>query len=161
MAHRSLMLAAAFGALSVGACNKTEARFAAVEFGKSKQAVQDAEKGMATALQAKDSAKLTSYYAADAVLAISGRPVAKGLDAIARINSADLEDPNFKFEFTNQQTDVADSGDLAFTQGRYKATWTNPKTNEPTTGTGTYVTVFRKQEDGSWKAIADISTPNG
>ena len=155
------MLIAALAALSLGACNKSEARFAAVNFGKMKQNVQETEKGMANALRAKDAAKLTTFYAPDAVLAVPGRPAAKGIDAIARVNSADLDDPNFKFEFTNQQTDVADSGDLAFTQGRYNATWTDPKTNKPTTGTGTYLTVFRKQEDGSWKAIADVSTPHG
>ena len=33
---------------------------------------------------------------------------------------------------------------------------TNPKTKKPVTDKGKYVTVYKKQADGSWKAVADI-----
>jgi ketosteroid isomerase-like protein len=44
---------------------------------------------------------------------------------------------------------------MVFTQGTYTMTMTNPKTKKPVTGKGKYLTVYRKQADGSWKAIAD------
>ena len=37
-------------------------------------------------------------------------------------------------------------------------TVTNPKTKKPVDDKGTYVTVFKKQADGNWKAIEDMST---
>jgi hypothetical protein len=36
-------------------------------------------------------------------------------------------------------------------------TMTNPKTKKPVTEKGKYVTVYKKQADGTWKAIEDIN----
>ena len=119
-------------------------------------AVTGAEADMLAAFKAKDAAKLTSHYATDAVLAIPGRTV-KGTDAITKANADDLKDPAFSLDFTNERTDS--SGDLAYTSGSYKVTYTDTKTKKVVNGQGTYVTVFKKQADGSWKAVADIATP--
>jgi hypothetical protein len=35
---------------------------------------------------------------------------------------------------------------------------TNPKTKKVLTGKGGYVTVYKKQADGGWKAIVDIDS---
>jgi ketosteroid isomerase-like protein len=53
---------------------------------------------------------------------------------------------------------VAGSGDLAYSRGTYTMTMTDPKTKKPVTDHGSYVTDYRKQPDGSWKAVADIVT---
>jgi hypothetical protein len=37
-------------------------------------------------------------------------------------------------------------------------TVTDPKTKKAITDKGTYVTGYRKQTDGSWKAVSDINT---
>jgi hypothetical protein len=37
-------------------------------------------------------------------------------------------------------------------------TVTDPATHKPITDHGNYVTTFRKQADGSWKAAADIAS---
>ena len=34
-------------------------------------------------------------------------------------------------------------------------TYTDSKSGKPVSGAGTYVTVFRKQSDGSWKVVFD------
>ena len=47
----------------------------------------------------------------------------------------------------------------ANTRGTYSLTFTNPKTKQPETQTGSYVTSFKKEADGSWKAEDDIVTP--
>lgn len=119
-------------------------------------AVKAAEQAMLKAFQAKDATALSSHYAPDAVVAVPGRTV-KGTEAIGKANAEDLADPAFKLDFTNERTDV--SGDLAYTTGNFRVTYTDSKTRQVTNGTGTYVTVFRKQADGSWKVVADIATP--
>ena len=124
----------------------------------SKDAVKQVESDWLAAYQAKDAAKLASFYAADAVFATPGRTV-KGSDAIRKAEDEDMKDPAFKLDFTNERTDVAASGDMAYTSGSYKVTYTVSTTKKVENGTGTYVTVFRKQTDGSWKAVADIATP--
>jgi ketosteroid isomerase-like protein len=37
-------------------------------------------------------------------------------------------------------------------------TMTNPKNKKPVEDKGSYLTVFKKQADGGWKAIEDINT---
>ncbi|MFD9669925.1 YybH family protein [Rhodococcus sp. NPDC059968] len=108
------------------------------------------------ALQAKDSAKVTSYYAPDAVLATPGRPAARGGEAVSKAIRTDSADPNFTISPSNEKTEVAGSGDLAYRRGTLTITYTNPQTNQAENAAATYLTVFRKQADGSWKVVEDF-----
>ncbi|MFC9766546.1 YybH family protein [Rhodococcus jostii] len=108
------------------------------------------------ALLAKDSAKVNSYYAPDAVIATSGRPAARGGEAVSRAIRNDVADPNFKMSLSNEKTEVAGSGDLAYRRGAFTITFTNPQTKQAENAAGTYLTVFRKQADGSWKVVEDF-----
>ena len=53
---------------------------------------------------------------------------------------------------------MSKGGDLGFTEGSYTMTMTSPATKKPMTDKGSYVTVYKKLADGSWKAISDIAT---
>ena len=108
------------------------------------------------AIEAKDSAKVNSYYAPDAVIATVGRPAAKDGRAVSRAIRDDIADTNFKMSLSNEKTEVAGSGDLAYRRGAFKITYTNPQTKQAENSTGTYLTVFRKQADGSWKVVEDF-----
>ena len=57
---------------------------------------------------------------------------------------------------SNEKTEVAGSGDLAYRRGSFTITFTNPQTNQPENGAGTYLTVFKKQADGNWKIVEDF-----
>ena len=124
-------------------------------------AVKKVEQDMLAAWKAKDSAKVASYYADDAVTAVPGMKPSKGHQAIAEGVAQDMKDPAFSLDFANDATDVASSGDLAYTRGTYRVGYTDPGTKKATIQTGNYVTVFRKQADGSWKAVADYATGDG
>jgi ketosteroid isomerase-like protein len=50
---------------------------------------------------------------------------------------------------------VASSGDLAYTEGDFLSQERTPEGKEASR-TGRYVTVWRKQLDGSWRAVLDI-----
>ena len=107
---------------------------------------------------AKDAAKLASHYADNAVLMIPGSPAVSGGDAI-RANATQMaSDPAMSLKFQASRTDVAKSGDLAYTQGTYTITMTDPQTKHIINDHGSYVTTYRKQADGSWKAVADIAS---
>ncbi|HEX6375454.1 MAG TPA: DUF4440 domain-containing protein [Allosphingosinicella sp.] len=121
--------------------------------------VKQTEAGMLAAFKAKDAARLSSYYAGDAILATPGRAAASGREAILKVSGDDVKDPAFALDFTNEKTDVAASGDLAWTRGSFRIAYTDPATKKVASGTGHYVTVFRKQDDGSWKAVADYAVP--
>jgi uncharacterized protein (TIGR02246 family) len=108
------------------------------------------------AIEAKDSTKVNSYYAPDAVIATAGRPAAKDGRAVSRAIRDDIADTNFKMSLSNEKTEVAGSGDLAYRRGAFKITFTNPQTKQAENAAGTYLTVFRKQADGSWKVVEDF-----
>ena len=107
---------------------------------------------------AKDADKITSYYADDAVLMVPGMDAMRGKEAIHTGIKQWLADPALTLTFEASKVEVAKSGDLGYTQGSYKMTMTDPATKKVANDHGSYVTTYRKQADGSWKASADIAT---
>jgi ketosteroid isomerase-like protein len=65
-----------------------------------------------------------------------------------------MSDPNFSISFLATKVEVSKSGDLAFTQGPYKMTFSDIRGNK-FDDDGKYLTVWRKLPDGTWKAIED------
>lgn len=47
---------------------------------------------------------------------------------------------------------IAKAGDMGYTYGTYKVT---DKVSDSLTGEGTYLTIWQKKEDGTWKALLD------
>ncbi len=68
-------------------------------------------------------------------------------------------DPSLKMEFASDSVRVAKSGELATTRGHFSTQVTDPTTKKVKTETGSYLTVWKKQEDGAWKAVEDFVTP--
>ena len=107
---------------------------------------------------AKDADKIAAHYSDDAVLMAPGMEPTNGKDAIHGALKQMVADNALALSFKASKVDVAKSGDLGYTQGSYKMTMTDPTTHKPVEDHGTYVTTYRKQADGSWKAVADIAT---
>jgi ketosteroid isomerase-like protein len=61
-------------------------------------------------------------------------------------------------KFHASKVEVAKSGNVAYTQGTYTVTLTDPQTRQLINDHRSYVTTYRKQPDGTWKAVADIVT---
>jgi uncharacterized protein (TIGR02246 family) len=106
---------------------------------------------------AKDVDKVMSHYTDDATLVVSGMPAMKGKDAVRGMWQAMIGDPNFKLDFSSQKVEVSKDGESAYTQGSYQLTVSNPKTKKPITDKGNFLTLYRKQSDGSWKATEDFN----
>jgi uncharacterized protein (TIGR02246 family) len=111
------------------------------------------------AYAAHDANALANAYADDAALANPGVPLSTGMDAIRRDTAAFAADPNLQVQFASDRIQVANSGDLAYTRGRYTMVMTDPATKEPATSGGNYLTVWQRQADGTWKAVEDFVTP--
>ena len=54
------------------------------------------------------------------------------------------------------KVDVSKAADMAYAQGTYQSKFSDPKTKKTMLEDGKWVTVFKKQADGGWKAVADI-----
>lgn len=103
--------------------------------------------------------RIVAHYAADGTLLAPGMARMTGADQIRAGATQLLQDPNFQLRFTADKVDVAESGDLAYTRGTYSMRATDPATHQASTETGNYVTTYRRQDDGSWKAVDDIAAP--
>jgi uncharacterized protein (TIGR02246 family) len=106
----------------------------------------------------KDADKLAAHYADDAILIVPGMPSTSGKDAIHTALKQMTSDPALSLKFQASKIDVSKSGDLAYTQGSYTLTVTDPQTKQIINDHGSYVTTYRKQPDGTWKAVADIAS---
>jgi uncharacterized protein (TIGR02246 family) len=110
------------------------------------------------ALRAKDFARVKAHYAPDAVMIQPGEPVFKGIAAISANYDQFARDAGASVEGINNSIVVSSAGDLAFAEGTYDAGFTNPKTKAISHSKGYYVLIYRKQPDGSWKIVRDISS---
>jgi len=106
----------------------------------------------------KDPDKITAHYGENAVLMTPGMAAISGRDAIRTSMSQMTTDPALSLTFQATKVEVAKSGDLAFTQGSYSLTVTDPATKKPVSSHGSYVTVYHKLPSGVWKAVSDIAT---
>jgi uncharacterized protein (TIGR02246 family) len=122
------------------------------------KALQDDETQWNQDLASKDADKIVAHYADDAIVMASGMPPSSGKDTIRNIMKQMVSDPAMSLKFQSSKVEVAKSGDVAYTQGSYTMTMTDPQTKQVINDHGSYVTTYRKQPDGTWKAVADIAT---
>jgi uncharacterized protein (TIGR02246 family) len=135
------------------ACNKTANTHDA-----DVQAIKNLETAWNQDYAGKDPDKIASYYADDAVLMVPGMDAASGKDAIRKVSVQMFTDPAFSLKFQASKVDAAKSGDLAYSQGSYTLIMTDPNTKKVANDHGSYVTVYHKQADGTWKVVSDIAT---
>ena len=154
-----LIVPGSFLLLALVACTTTTAPPApTVDVAAEQAKIHDAEAAQLKGWDAKDMDRIVAYYADDATLMTPGFPAMKGKDAMRNGLKPFLADPNLKLETSDERVEVSKAGDVGFLQGSYKMVTTDPKTKKPMTDKGSYVTVFKKQADGNWKAVSDINT---
>lgn len=144
------------GAIGLAACSPAPTKIDTAAIAKQ---LKDQEAQWARDYAEHDGEGLAGHYADDAALANPDTPLVTGKDAIRKETAAFAADPNLKVEFASDRVQVAASGDLAYTRGHYSMTYTDPETKKPASGSGSYLTVWQKQADGSWKAVEDFVTP--
>lgn len=98
-----------------------------------------------------------SWIAADGAQIVPNVGEIRGEEDI-RALMAGLDDPNSKLEWEPLRADIAASGDLGWTTGHYTST-TTLEDGTTQVGQGRYVTIWRKQPDGSWKVVMDLGNP--
>jgi uncharacterized protein (TIGR02246 family) len=119
------------------------------------QAVKDVEAAWIKDSAGKDVDKWVGYFAEDGSGLYPGSGILNGKAAIKAAMTPYFADPNFALNFQSTRVMASKGGDMVYVQGTYTMTVTNPKTKKPVTDKGKYLTIYAKQADGSWKAVAD------
>lgn len=158
--HRILAVMLA-GLTTLAGCNADahHADATTADTGDIAQQIRESETRWNAAYAARDSAALAAQYAPDAALANPGVALVSGGDAIRAAVTGYAADRNLKVEFASDRIQVAASGDLAYSRGHFTMQSTDPATGKPRSDSGSYLTVWQKQADGSWKAVEDFVTP--
>lgn len=118
------------------------------------QAIKDKEAAWSKDAASKDPVKFTAYYADDATFLMPNEPILHGASTVRAAIGPMMQDKNFALTFQVDKVEV--SGDLAYSQGTYNSTMSDPKTGNPAQDKGKFLTVWKRQADGSWKAIEDM-----
>ncbi len=118
-------------------------------------AIKAADLELARAVAQDDTPLFKSLIAADAVF--YGREQSIGPQQIAETWAKLLTPGGPSLEWWPDTATVFPSGDLGFTTGHYLYKGKD-KDGKPIEGRGNYLTVWRKGEDGKWRATVDIGT---
>lgn len=103
----------------------------------------------------KDVDLVASFYAEDAVAYPPGEPMAVGKAAAKKVWAAYFAEPSFEISWKTLHAEVAKSGDLGFTSGPYKSSWTG-EDGKKVEEKGKYLCNWKLQKDGTWKAVHDM-----
>lgn len=140
--------------LAAAACTTPQAVEVDVEA--ERAALMDADRAWYEAYAAGDDGAqaFVDQMADDAVLLAPDTPIAQGKEAI-RSAIAGLEAlPGFRVSWTPVTADVGSGGDLGYTRGTYDMSFDGP--DGAMNVTGKYLTVWKKQADGTWMVVADM-----
>lgn len=157
MGARCLMAASVFAILIAAGCQRNR-QTAALSHQADLQSLRNAELAEDQAWSSRDLEKVLSFYADDAVVMYPNTPAIVGKDAIRAYEKQFFADPSFTIQNQLTDLDVAQSGELGYTLGAQTYTTTDPKTGKVVTDRGKWLTVRKKQADGSWKIIRDTAS---
>jgi ketosteroid isomerase-like protein len=99
-------------------------------------------------------AAFAKWFADDAVTLSNGQAPVLGEVAIAAGTKWSPSD--YQLVWTPEGGRMGPAGDMGFTWGHYEGHFKKPD-GSPGTVTGRYMTVWKKQPDGSWKVALDAS----
>ena len=91
----------------------------------------------------------------DAVWLVPKVPMMTGKDAIRKFWERDFAGPDYALAWEPTKVEVSQSGDLAYTLGRWSGEAKDEEGNTLTFG-GEYVAVWKRAPNGTWKLAVDI-----
>jgi ketosteroid isomerase-like protein len=106
--------------------------------------------------EGKDIDRIVSYWSDDAHLLQPGLPPIEGKAAIRAFVSASLKIPGFKIHWVSEKPVFSPDGKMAYVLSAVETT--APGANGALESThGRSVTVWRRDADGVWRCVVDIS----
>jgi uncharacterized protein (TIGR02246 family) len=107
-----------------------------------------------------DVEKTLGYWADDALMMSANQPPLKGKQAIRQMVEESFKIPAFKISWEPESVEVSDNGDMAYLIENSQVSFID-STGKTVTHNNKAVSIWRKQNDGNWKNVVDISTPAG
>jgi ketosteroid isomerase-like protein len=132
----------------------------AADLAAQRTALLDADRAFEQATQSHGLEGWVGAFAEDGIMVPPSGPLpAGGAKPIREVMAPAFAQKGYTLHWTPERADVAQSGDLGFTIGTYEQHIPG-KDGKVTVLTGRYVTIWRKQADGSWKVLVDVGSEN-
>ena len=112
----------------------------------------DLEARFAKDVLERGGAAFADWFAEDAVALGNGAAPLVGKVAIAK--SANWSPKDYQLTWTPTDATMGPSGDVGYTWGHFEGHSKDANGN-PVTTSGRYITIWRKQPNGSWKVVLD------
>ena len=129
-------------------------------FGGDEKVLLKADREFARATAERGIEGFASFIAEDALFLAGGAPLIRGRQGAVEAWSGLLADPDSSITWEPTLAVLAESGELGYTVGQYTLTVTS-ENGERSVEKGKYVTIWRKQADGSWQVVLDGGNPDG
>jgi ketosteroid isomerase-like protein len=120
-----------------------------------REALLTADRAFALATAQKGLEGWVGAFAEDGFLVAPEGPLTPGLSGVRATMAPFFADPSSSLAWTPEQAEVAASGDLGYTIGSYER-HTKDASGQTIVRTGRYLTIWRKEKNGSWKVAVDI-----
>lgn len=118
-------------------------------------ALLQADYALQAAIERRDVDATVAFYAPDATLLPAAAPAIDGTDAIRAEWTSLFAIPAFQNAGEMTSHSVSSSADMAFTRGTYATTLTGHE-GELLIERGKWVTIWRREPEGSWRIVVDI-----
>jgi uncharacterized protein (TIGR02246 family) len=122
--------------------------------------VRAADAAWLKAYQAKDVEKSAAFFGEQGSMLVPNNPILTGREAIARFIARSFTAQDYKIAWHPNKADVARSGELGYTSGTYKLSFTDAS-GKAIADKGKYLMVWKRQANGAWKVLFDISNSDG
>ncbi len=112
----------------------------------------DLEARFAKDVKERGGAAFADWFAEDGVALNNGQ--APVIGRVAIVKSANWDPKVYQLAWTPTDAQMGPSGDMGYTWGHFEG-HSKDAAGNPVTTSGRYITVWRKQADGSWKVALD------
>jgi ketosteroid isomerase-like protein len=142
------------GALAPGAAGDMPNPLADTTIKPGKAILFDLEARFAKATAEGGGKAFATWFAEDGVSLANGQAPVHGRDAVAK--QATWSPNSYQLLWTPTDGVMSPTGDMGYTWGHYEGHSRDADGNSKVT-TGRYLTIWRKEPDGSWKVVLDAS----
>jgi ketosteroid isomerase-like protein len=122
-------------------------------------ALMQISRDWAKAAEARDTERVLSYWADDAIVMENEQPALIGKAAITAMVQRGFKDPNFSITWEPERAVISESGDMGYLIEHNRVNFTDP-TGKARTVFGKGVTIWKKDASGNWKNVVDIFNTN-
>ncbi|HEY1426243.1 MAG TPA: DUF4440 domain-containing protein, partial [Caulobacteraceae bacterium] len=150
---RTVMISAVLATALLAGCHRTGDRASTIAALKA-----DAVRWQAD-IQRRDARAYAARYASDGTLFDAGQAPVPGAVAMQAIMEGAFRG-DMTMSLTPEKVDASDDGSMGYVQGKFAQSYTPQPGAERVAERGHYVTVYRRQSDGSLKVVEDIVAPS-